>query len=117
LRQFSAFDDPGAADSDPILDSSDCGHLIESDRALISGVDLLIQTTTGCPSPRQVGQDRANYHHFHLKAADGSGSFFASAANRQNLEAMPARGSIAKDAADRIMAGNVGKVVDVRVED
>lgn len=60
---------------------------------------------------------------------DDSDSFFTSAANCQKLEAMPARGSIDDDAAERIMAGdvhidvsiyghgNVGDVVDVRVED
>jgi hypothetical protein len=111
--------------------SGDRDHLIESYRAFISGVDLLNSNGDRLSEPWQViRQDRANYHHFHLMdAEDDSDSFFASAENRQKLEAMLARGSITEDAADRIMAGNVhikvkiyghgnvGNVVDVRVED
>jgi hypothetical protein len=63
-----------------------------------------------------------------MDADDESDSFFASAANRQKLETMLAQGSITEDAAERIIAGdvhikvniyghgNIGNLVDVRVE-
>lgn len=111
--------------------SSDRGRLIESYRAFISGVDIRNSNGDRLSQPWQIiRQDRANYHHFHLMdAGDQSDSFFASAANREKLETMLANGSIDDDAAQRIVAGdvhikvsiyghgNIGEVVDVRVED
>lgn len=129
LLLATALFDVAAAQSTITRDSS--ARLIESYRAYIGSDDLYNSKGERLTLPWQIiRQDRANYHAYRRRdRGDEGDSFFSHASNRQKLEAMLASGSIANDAGNLIVRGNVwikvniyghgdiGQAVDVTVQD
>lgn len=104
---------------------------IDSYRAYIGRDDLYNSNGVRLTRPWQIiRQDRANFHAYGLRdRGDDSDSFFADSVNRQALEQMLANGSMAPDAANMIVRGDVwievmiygngdvGRWIDVTVSD
>lgn len=90
-------------------------HIIESYRAYIGHDDLYNSKGERLTQPWQIiRQDRANYHVYRRRDRGDQGDrFFSLPYNRQRLEAMLASGTIADDAANLIVGGNVRIKVDI----
>lgn len=101
----------GAADSP----SRAQGQLLEQYRALLGNSDHYNSKGVRLTAPWQIiRQDRANYHRFGIRdPGDGYDSFFASAANRAQMEQMIMRGHIDPAAAQRILNSQVWIRVEI----
>jgi hypothetical protein len=90
-------------------------RLLESYIAYIGHHDLYNSRGQRLTEPWQIiRQDRANFHRFgHRDGMDEWDSFFASAANREQLETMLRRGYISPQAARDIVRGGV--VIQVEI--
>jgi len=90
-------------------------ELIGSYTAFIGNEDLVNPKGARLKQPWQVlQQDRDNYHRFGIsQPGDEWDVFFGSIKNRQSIQQMARNGSIAPQAAKRLMSGNAAVFVRI----